>query len=602
MSSVAIEAAAIPLPRELKTPPVTKIYFVCFIDKFPSKIRTRDYNFLSVIKRLNLNFAYEFHRKIAIISNLQRAFYKKEIFMARNLNFAFGAIFVLFSGYFIFWGLNLIGDANKIVFILAAIFGLFLAFNIGGNDVANSFGTSVGAKTLTITQALCVAAIFEVSGAVIAGADVISTVRNGIVNFGKININPNDFIFIMLSALISAGTWLLIATKKGWPVSTTHAIVGAIVGSSITLGVVIDAPQISAFDLVQWNKIGGIVISWVLSPALGGVASYIVYSLIKHYIIDYNVIAQQKIDDIKTQQKEYKKEYKRSFEALDEIQKIAYTEAMNRDLFTMKDPDFELEDLDSEYYKNMIKFNKEKEKLKSHKALELGIPIIAAIGCSVITSLLLFKGFGHMELNLTLVQNYFIIAMVAMGVWVGFFVFAKTLRRSNLQKSTFLMFSWLQVVTACGFAFSHGSNDIANAVGPFVAIIDTLRSDVVSSANTAYPVIMLAFGVALVVGLWFIGKEVIQTVGSNITQLHPASGFCAELSSAGVVMAASVLGLPVSSTHILIGAIIGIGIANSQTNWAILRPIVMAWIITLPVAAGLSAVCFLVFRNLPFLA
>ena len=253
--------------------------------------------------------------------------------MARNLNFAFGAIFVLFSGYFIFWGLNLIGDANKIVFILAAIFGLFLAFNIGGNDVANSFGTSVGAKTLTITQALCVAAIFEVSGAVIAGADVISTVRNGIVNFGKININPNDFIFIMLSALISAGTWLLIATKKGWPVSTTHAIIGAIIGSSITLGMVINAPQISAFDLVQWNKIGGIVISWVLSPALGGVASYIVYSLIKHYIIDYNVVAQQKIDEIKTQQKEYKKEYKRSFEALDEIQKIAYTEAMNRDLF-----------------------------------------------------------------------------------------------------------------------------------------------------------------------------------------------------------------------------------------------------------------------------
>ena len=158
------------------------------------------------------------------------------------------------------------------------------------------------------------------------------------------------------------------------------------------------------------------------------------------------------------------------------------------------------------------------------------------------------------------------------------------------------MFSWLQVVTACGFAFSHGSNDIANAVGPFVAIIDTLQYNSINATSPIYPMIMLTFGIALVAGLWFVGKEVIATVGTNITKLHPASGFSAELSSAGVVMVASILGLPVSSTHILIGAIIGIGIINAQTNWAMLRPIFMAWIITLPASAVLSAMFFVIFR------
>jgi len=516
----------------------------------------------------------------------------------RNMNLFFGGLLAIFSVYFIFWGIGIIGEASKTIFIISAIFGIFMAFNIGGNDVANSFGTSVGAGTLSINQALCVAAIFEVSGAVIAGGEVISTIRSGIVSLEKIDLAPNDFIFVMMSSLIAAALWLLIATKRGWPVSTTHAIVGAIVGASLMLGVLIKTPEFSTLSLVKWKEICFIAISWVLSPLLGGLASYIVYSVIKRYILDYNAVAQREIDAIKAEKKEFRREYKRAFEKLDEIQKIAYTEAMNRDLYTMKDPNFEIDELDSPYYKKMVELDRKKEHLKSHKALEFGIPIIAAVGIAVISTLLLFKGLSNINLGISNFVKYFIILAIGVASWVGFYVFAKTLRRSDLSKSTFLMFSWLQVFTACGFAFSHGSNDIANAVGPFAAIIDTLQSGKINSDAAVYPIIMLTFGIALVVGLWFIGKEVIATVGTNLTKIHPASGFSAELSAAGIVMSASILGLPVSSTHILIGAVLGIGIVNSQTNWRLMRPIALAWIITLPAAALLSAIGFVILRGI----
>jgi len=174
------------------------------------------------------------------------------------------------------------------------------------------------------------------------------------------------------------------------------------------------------------------------------------------------------------------------------------------------------------------------------------------------------------------------------------FIFAKTLKSKSLAKSTFLMFSWMQVFTAAGFAFSHGSNDIANAIGPFAAILDVLSTNAIGSQAATPPVVMITFGVALIVGLWFIGKEVIRTVGHALTKMHPASGFSAELSAAAVVMLASMLGLPVSSTHILIGAVLGIGLVNRQTNWALMKPIGLAWVITLPIAGALSAAAFLV--------
>ena len=184
-------------------------------------------------------------------------------------------------------------------------------------------------------------------------------------------------------------------------------------------------------------------------------------------------------------------------------------------------------------------------------------------------------------------------AMVAAGVWMATTIVARSMRGKPVQSATFLLFSWLQVFTAAGFAFSHGANDIANAIGPFAAILDVLRSGAVHGSAAVPPVAMIAFGVALIAGLWFLGKEVIRTVGHRLTNMHPASGFSAELAAAAVVMLASILGIPVSSTHILIGAVLGVGLVNRRANWELMKPIGLAWVVTLPASMLLGAGCFL---------
>ncbi|WP_297881380.1 inorganic phosphate transporter [uncultured Campylobacter sp.] len=514
-----------------------------------------------------------------------------------KISLIFYGIFCGVTIYFLIWGFGFIGNSDKMLFLVSVFLGIFMAFNIGGNDVANSFGTSVGSGTLSIAQALCIAAVFEASGAVIAGGEVTSTIRSGIIDLSKMDVHPRDFIYVMMSALFAAGAWLLFASRKGLPVSTTHAIIGGIVGSGLTLGALLNTAETSALWLVQWDKIGKIAISWVLSPILGGVISFGIFWLIKHYILDYNRYAQIKIDRIKREKKSLRKLHKKTFETLDDIQKIAYAEALNHDIYAMRDPDFDPSELDSEYYKKVIELDAKKEKLKSHKALEYGIPAVAGIGAFVISAMLIFKGLHNLNFGLTNFYNYLIIGMSTLITWLLMFIFAKTLRRSNLNKSAFLMFSWLQVLTASGFAFSHGSNDIANAVGPFAAIIDTMATNSINPSTPVPQQIMIMFAVALIAGLWFIGKEVIATVGTNLTKIHPASGFSAELASAVVVMAASVLGLPISSTHVLIGAILGIGLVNHSTNWSLMKPIGLAWIITLPVSALLSAFAFVLLRH-----
>ncbi|WP_421856055.1 inorganic phosphate transporter [Marinomonas sp.] len=515
----------------------------------------------------------------------------------RSFNIFFAAIFLVSIAYFIFWGLNYTNSNHVILFILATLFGVFMAFNIGGNDVANSFGTSVGAGTLTIKQALLVAAIFEVSGAVIAGGEVTKTIRKGIVDLSQIQVDPMQFVYIMMSALLAAAIWLLIATKRGWPVSTTHSIIGGIVGSSITLGFLIGGAE-TGFALVKWDQIGTIAISWVLSPVLGGVAAYLLYSQIKKYILNFNDQASEELVKIKEEKKAYKAEHKKAFERMAEIQQISYTTQMARDALTVKEGDFDKDELESDYYKELHEIESKRNELNATKALEVYVPIFAALGATLISAMLIFKGLKHMNLGLTQLDNYLIIGMIGAIVWLIMAIFTKTLKGKSLDKSTFLLFSWMQVFTAAGFAFSHGANDIANAIGPFAAIMDILRTGEIGSKAAVPTIAMLTFGVALIVGLWFIGKEVIQTVGHNLTKMHPASGFSAELAAAAVVMIASILGLPVSSTHILIGAVLGVGMVNGAANWQLMKPIGMAWIITLPAAGILSAVSFLILNSL----
>lgn len=513
------------------------------------------------------------------------------------LSIFFGILLLGTFIYFVFWGLDYTNSNNVLVFVLASLFGVFMAFNIGGNDVANSFGTSVGAGTLTMKQALVVAAVFEVSGAVLAGGEVTSTIRGGIVDLSDIEVPPIQFVYIMMSALLAAGVWLLFASKRGYPVSTTHAIIGGIVGSSIALGVVLSGRE-TAFALVHWNQIGLIAMSWVISPVLGGMVSFILYHLIKKHILLYNELAEKQLLAIRQEKRDLKKQHKKTFSQHSESRQIAIASAMARDAQVYHEGDFEDADLESEYFRELHRVESKKYSLEAHLALEKWVPLVAALGSMIIAAMLLFKGLRNLELGLSTLYNLLIMGMVGATLWMATMIFAKTMRNKSLTKSTFILFSWMQVFTAAGFAFSHGSNDIANAIGPFAAILDVLRSGVVETSAVVPPVAMVTFGVALIAGLWFIGREVIMTVGHNITRMHPASGFSAELSAAGVVLMASLMGIPVSSTHILIGAVIGIGLVNSQTNWKLMRPIVLAWVITLPAAGCLSALIFVLLRTL----
>lgn len=516
----------------------------------------------------------------------------------RIVSILFAATLIGIVSYFIVWGLGYTNGNSPTLFVLATLFGVFMAFNIGGNDVANSFGTSVGAGTLTVPQALGVAAVFEVSGAVIAGGEVTKTIRSGIVDLQSLSIQPLDFVFIMMAALLAAALWLLFATKKGWPVSTTHSIIGGIVGASLALGFLITGDS-SSLDLVKWNKIGEIAISWVLSPVLGGVMAYALFRPIKVYVLDYNERVDSELKEIKKAKKAHKEQYRVHFESLSEHDKVVAASAMARDAQTYGERDGTEEELEleSEYYKGLYALEKRRQSLGAFKALQHWVPLISSVGIMMITAMLLFKGLNNLKLGLSTLHNFLIIGMVGALVWMATYIYARTLKHKDLVKSTFIIFSWMQVFTAAGFAFSHGANDIANAIGPFAAIMDVLRTGEINSDAAVPPIVMVTFGIALIVGLWFIGKEVIQTVGTNLAKMHPASGFTAELSAATIVMLASLLGLPVSSTHILVGAVLGIGIVNRNANWGLMKPIATAWVVTLPSAAILATITFLVLRN-----
>lgn len=508
---------------------------------------------------------------------------------------SFGLLLAVTLIWFLFWTNGYAAtDSSKIVFITAVIFAVFMAFNIGGNDVANSFGTSVGAGTLSIKQALVVAAIFEVSGAILAGGEVTNTVRSGIVDLNAIDgLDPMEFVYIMMSALLGAAIWLLVATRMGWPVSTTHSIVGGIVGAALTVGFITGK---GGWSMVQWGEIGTIAFSWVLSPVLGGVAAWLLFGWIKRSILVYNEAADTQLREIKQRRAELRQEHKSRFQRMDELQQISYTNAMARDAALVAEEDFDPDLLESDYYRELHHINKDMDNVQAHRALENWVPLLAAIGAVIISAMMLFKGLKNVGLDFSALQNFLVMGMVGAAVWMAVFIFARTLKKHSLDRSTFLLFSWMQVFTASAFAFSHGSNDIANAIGPFVAVIDVLKKGEIADEAAVPAPVMIAMGIALIAGLWFIGRFVIQTVGSGLTQMHPSSGFAAELSAAAVVMAASLLGLPVSSTHILIGAVLGVGIVNKAANWNLMKPIALAWVITLPAAAGIAAVTVAILR------
>ncbi|HAN0512575.1 TPA: inorganic phosphate transporter [Campylobacter jejuni] len=493
-------------------------------------------------------------------------------------------IFIISTIAFVIWGFGYISQHQLILFILASIFGIFMAFNIGGNDVANSFGTSVGAKTVTIKQALIIAAVFELSGAIFAGAEVTKTIRSGIVIFPN-SLDPMLFVIIMLAALLSSGVWIFIATKKGLPVSTTHSIVGGIVGASIMMGL-LKFDGIQTLSMVKWSEILRIAISWIASPLLGGIVTYIIYSYIDKKILKPSEKLNDDLKNIKKERKKFKEEYFLNLKTKSQEEQIKELSAIALDE----------EEQENNFYRNKMKEFKDQEKdIDIYSILKTHMPIIACIAAAIISAMFLFKGLNNVS-TLDILQNFWIIGIIGTISYVVTFAIVKIVKKTELNKTTDRIFSWFQIFTASSFAFSHGANDIANAIGPFAAILDVLKNGTINATSPVPFAALAMFGVALVVGLWFLGKEVITTVGSKLATIRPTTGFSAELGASIVILLATQFGIPVSSTHILIGAILGIGVYNKNANWIMMKPIGLAWIITLPAAGIMAALVFLGFK------
>lgn len=414
-------------------------------------------------------------------------------------------------------------EYGTIFIILACVFGLFMAWGVGANDVANAMATSVGSKALTIKQAIIIAAIFEFLGAYLAGGEVTATIRKGMMDANLLSENPELLVYGMLSSLLAAGIWLLVATRAGWPVSTTHSIVGAIVGFA-AVGIGIEA--------VQWSKVGVIAMSWVISPLLAGVLAYGLFRSVQRLIFDAD---------------------------------------------------------------------------KPFQASKKYVPYYIFLVGFIISLVTLFKGLKHVGLHLEIAEAYgvaFIMGLVAMFVGKYFINKLKfdpdadqDYHFTNVEK----VFGILMLFTAAAMAFAHGSNDVANAVGPIAAVVSIVQSGGEVAQKSAMPAwILLLGGLGIVAGLVMYGKKVIATVGSNITELTPSRGFAATLAAATTVVIASGTGLPISTTHTLVGAVLGVGLARgiAALNMQVVRTIFMSWIITLPAGAILSIMIFFMLKGI----
>ncbi|NTS78331.1 inorganic phosphate transporter [Catenovulum sp. SM1970] len=414
--------------------------------------------------------------------------------------------------------MDILSTYGVMLIAFAAIVGFFMAWGIGANDVANAMGTSVGSKALTIKQAIIIAMIFEFAGAYLAGGEVTSTIRKGIIDSAPFINMPEVFVIGMISALVAAGTWLAVASYMGWPVSTTHSIIGAIIGFAV----------ISAgADAVNWGKVTGIVGSWIVTPLLSGVLAYIIFMSAQKFI------------------------------------------------FNTDNP-----------IKNAKRY----------------VPLYMAFAGFVLSLVTIKKGLKHVsDIQLSTFEGYMWAVCIAVfiGLLGSYFVSKvkidpeadKEMQFNNVEK----IFAILMVVTACCMAFAHGSNDVANAIGPLAAVVSVVENDgqIGAKAELAWWILPLG-GFGIVAGLALFGHRVMATIGKGITHLTPSRGFAAELAAASTVVIASGTGLPISTTQTLVGAVLGVGLARgiAALNLGVVRNIVVSWVVTLPIGAGLSILAY----------
>jgi len=413
-------------------------------------------------------------------------------------------------------------DQMTLYLVLAAVFGLFMAWGIGANDVANAMATSVGSKAITVRTAIIIAAIFEFSGAYLAGGSVTSTIRKGIVDSSVFASNPELLVYGMLAALLASGVWLLVASRNGWPVSTTHTIVGAVVGfAAVGIGM----------DAVKWSKVGTIVMSWVVSPLLAGTFSYMIFRSIQNLILD-----------------------------------------------TEK---------------------------PLHNAKKYGPVYIFGVAF-VISMLTMTKGLKHLKLHISTGDSILYALLIAALFTILGIVLISRLKldpdadRDFHYANVERVFAVLMVFTASSMAFAHGSNDVANSIGPVAAIVSTVKTGSVLQKSVLPAWILLLGGGGIVLGLATYGFRVMRTIGKNITELTPSRGFSAEMAAATTVVFASFTGLPVSTTHTLVGAVLGVGFARgiAALNMRVVGNIFMSWITTLPAGAIMAILFFYMLKGM----
>jgi PiT family inorganic phosphate transporter len=411
--------------------------------------------------------------------------------------------------------MDILANHSTIIVLVAALFGFMMAIGIGANDVANAMGTSVGSKALTVKNAIIIAMIFEFAGAYLAGGEVTDTIRKGVIDTALFIDQPDVLVFGMMSSLLAAGTWLLLASYMGWPVSTTHSIIGAIIGfACVTVGT----------DAIHWGAVQGIVGSWIITPVISGIFAYIIFSSAQRLIFDTE------------------------------------NPLINAKRF---------------------------------------VPIYMFITTMVIALVTIKKGLQHVGFHLSSGEAWLASVGFSAVIMVGGYLYIANRFSTKEDDHSFAgvesIFTVLMVITACAMAFAHGSNDVANAIGPLSAVVSTVQNlgSINEKSQIAWWILPLG-GFGIVVGLATLGHKVMETVGTGITELTPSRGFAAQLATASTVVLASGTGLPISTTQTLVGAVLGVGFARgiAALNLGVVRNIVASWIITLPAGALLSVVFY----------
>jgi PiT family inorganic phosphate transporter len=419
--------------------------------------------------------------------------------------------------------MTIISEHGTTFIAIAVMFGLFMTWGIGANDVANALGTSVGSGAITVRTAILIAAVFEFLGAAFAGGHVTKTIRKGIIDPTSIVNSPEILVFGIMAALLAAATWLTIASFKGWPVSTTHSIVGALVGFGM-VGIGIDA--------INWGKIGQIAASWVISPVLGGLLAFALMMSIQRLIL-----------------------------------------------------------------------NAEKPFVSAMR----WAPAYAFLVGFVMALVTLFKGLKHLNLDLSVPASFILAALIGLMVaLIGRYAISKVKVDKQADRSFHFasvekIFAPLMIFTACAMAFAHGSNDVANGIGPLAAVLALVKSGGDLEQSSPLPIWVLVLGgVGIVLGLATYGYRVMQTIGTKITELTPSSGFCATMAAAATVVLASRTAMPVSTTHIAVGAVMGVGLARgfAALDLRVIASIAASWVVTLPAGGALAALFYFMLKGM----